>query len=64
MTRKTVNEVLERLWNDSGDEEDISGDDLMTKVMKIIATSLEAQRTMFQVCYYPCLEIYHTQYHY
>lgn len=63
MTRKTVNEVLERLWNDSGDEEDISGDDLMTKVMKIIATSLEAQRTMFQVGYYPCLEIYHTQYH-
>ena len=27
MSRYTVNEVLERLWNDFGDEEDISGDE-------------------------------------
>ena len=27
MARYTVNEVLDRLWNETGDEEDISGDE-------------------------------------
>lgn len=49
MARRTVEDVLEKVWRNSGDEEDDLDDEWADESDKIISMNLKPQIMMFQV---------------